>query len=289
MNPRSVKSSPLFFLLPAVALSAVVFLAPFAWLIYASFKTQGAGSLLMAEGLTVKNYARLVADSYFAAAFVRTIGLSALTTLLTLVLGLPVARLIATGSGRAKGLLLALMLVPLVCGALLPSLGMIHLLGPLGVVNGTLKLLGLTTSSIKFLGTTGGVVLGLVQAFLPLMVLPLVNTLSRLPRDVEHAASSLGASPLRVWRRVILPLAMPGIVAGAVLVFSATFTAFVTPQVLGQGKIATFGTVAYQQAALVLDWPFASTLAVVVLVAIGLALILSAQFDRLLKRRRLAA
>jgi putative spermidine/putrescine transport system permease protein len=211
------------------------------------------------------------------------------TTLLTLLIGLPVARLIATGSGRAKGLLLALMLVPLVCGALLPTLGMIHLLGPLGVVNGTLKLLGLTQSSVKFLGTTGGVVVGMVQAFLPLMVLPLVNTLSRLPRDVEAAANSLGASPVHVWRRVILPLAMPGVVAGAVLVFCAAFTSFVTPHVLGQGRIATFGTVAYQQAALVLDWPFASSLAVIVLTAVGLALILSAQFDRLVRRRRALA
>lgn len=282
-------SKPLYFLLPAVALSAVVFLLPFGWLVFASFKVQGEGSLLMADGLSVANYARLVTDSYFAEALWRTVWLSAVSTLLCLVVGLPVARLIATGSGRAKGLLLALMLVPLVCGALLPSLGMIHLLGSLGVVNGTLKMLGLIDRSVKFLGTTGGVILGMVQAFLPLMVLPLVNTLSRLPRDVEAAASSLGASPVRVWRRVILPLAMPGIVAGAVLVFCAAFTAFVTPQVLGQGKIATFGTVAYQQAALVLDWPFASTLAVVVLLAIGLALILSAQFDRLVRRRRALA
>jgi ABC-type spermidine/putrescine transport system permease subunit I len=215
--------------------------------------------------------------------------MSALATLLCLIVGLPVARLIATWSGRAKGLLLALMLVPLVSGALLPSLGMIHLLGPLGVVNGTLKMFGLIDSSVKFLGTTTGVILGMVQAFLPLMVLPLVNTLSRLPRDVEAAANSLGASPFRVWLRVILPLAMPGIVAGSVLVFCAAFTSFVTPQVLGQGKIATFGTVAYQQAALVLDWPFASTLAVVVLVAIGLLLILTAQFNRLIPGRRRTA
>jgi putative spermidine/putrescine transport system permease protein len=285
MTGANASSKAALFLLPATVLSATVFLLPFVWLIFTSFKTQGVGSLLLADGFTLKNYARLIDDAYFVQAFGRTVWMSALATLLCLVIGLPVARLIATWSGRAKGLLLALMLVPLVSGALLPSLGMIHLLGPLGVVNGVLKMFGLIGSSVKFLGTPTGIVLGMVQAFLPLMVLPLVNTLSRLPRDVEAAANSLGASPLRVWRRVILPLSMPGIVAGSVLVFCAAFTSFVTPQVLGQGKIATFGTVAYQQAALVLDWPFASTLAVLVLVAIGLLLLLAAQVNRLLQQR----
>jgi ABC-type spermidine/putrescine transport system permease subunit I len=274
------------FLLPAVLLSAVIFLLPFLWLIYTSFKTQGSGSLLLADGFTLKNYGRLVDDAYFVQAFGRTVWMSAAATLLCLMIGLPVARLIATSAGRAKGLLLALMLVPLVSGALLPSLGMIHLLGSLGVVNGVLKMLGLIDISVQFLGTPAGVVLGLVQAFLPLMVLPLVNTLSRMPRDVEAAARSLGASPIHVWVRVVMPLAMPGIVAGSVLVFCAAFTSFVTPQVLGQGKIATFGTVAYQQAALVLDWPFASTLAVVVLVAIALLLVLSSQFGKMIQRKR---
>lgn len=156
-------------------------------------------------------------------------------------MALPVARFIVARAGRFKGILLALMLVPLVSGALLPSLGMLHLMGPLGVVNGVARLLGLPT--VKLLGTPG-ILIGLVQSFLPLMVLPLVNTLARLPVDLEQAAASLGAPATAVWRRVILPLAMPGVVAGSVLVFCATFTSFVTPQVLGQEHIATFGTVA---------------------------------------------
>ncbi|MBN9059325.1 ABC transporter permease [Kaistia sp. MMO-174] len=284
MMRASTKAIP--FLLPATLLSAVVFLLPFVWLVYFSFKTQPPGSLLLGEGFSLANYRRLFADPFFFQAIGRTVLLSAVSTALCLVIGLPVARLIATGSGRAKGLLLALLLVPLVSGALLPSLGMIHLLGPLGVVNGTLKMLGLVDSSVKFLGTTTGVIIGMVQAFLPLMVLPLVNTLSRLPTDLESAARSLGAPPVAVWRRVVLPLAAPGIKAGSVLVFCAAFTSFVTPQVMGQGKIATFGTVAFQQASLVLDWPFASTLAVVVLVALGLAFLISARLGRTTRRTR---
>ncbi|WP_172891550.1 ABC transporter permease [Cohaesibacter sp. ES.047] len=272
-------------LLPALLLSGVVFLLPFLWLLVTSFREQGDGSLLMAAGFSLANYGRLLSDSYFAEIFLRTLLLSALATLLCLVIALPVARQIALSAGRAKGILLAIILVPLVSGALLPTLGMLHLLGPLGVVNSLLKQMGLISSSVKFLGTTTGVTIGLVQAFLPLMLLPLVNALSHLPRDVEASARTLGAPTRTIWRRIILPLIAPGIVAGSVLVFAASLTSFVTPQILGQGKIATFGTMAYQQASLVLDWPFASAIAVVMLLILSLGLVISSYLTRILVRR----
>lgn len=259
---------------------------PFVWLAATSFKIRGEGSLLTAPGLSLANYYRLIEDPYFAQVFIRTLWMSALVTVICLIVALPVARQIAVSSGRAKGLLLALVLVPLVSGALLPALGMVHLLGPLGVVNGILKSLGLIDRSVKFLGTPSGVIIGLVQAFLPLMILPLFNTLSRLPRDVEAAAATLGASSPVIWRRVILPLITPGVIAGATLVFCATLTSFVTPQILGQGRIATFGTVAYQQASLVLDWPFASAVAVVMLILLGLGFGLGTLSTRLVSTRK---
>lgn len=275
-------SRTILLLTPATLLSGIVFLLPFAWLVATSFRAQETGSLLLKGGVTTANYVRLASDPFFVSVLARTFGYSVATTVLTLVIALPLARLIATGSGRLKGLLLALILVPLVSGALLPTLGMIHLLGPLGVLNGTLRALGLVSAPVRLLGTPAGVLVGLVQAFLPLMVLPLVNTLSRLPRDVEAAAASLGASPAWVWRRIVLPLSLPGIKAGALLVFCAAFTAFVTPQILGQGKVATFGTVTFQQASLVLDWPFASALAVATLGVLGLVALLSVGLTRLL-------
>ena len=274
---------PLPLLLPAFALSALVFLAPFVWLAGTSFRVQAEGSLLLSDGVSLSNYRRLFADPFFLEVLLRTLLYSVGTTMISLLIALPVARFLVTRAGRMKGILLALMLVPLVSGALLPSLGMLHLMGPLGVVNGAARLLGLPT--VKLLGTPTGILIGLVQSFLPLMVLPLVNTFARLPLDLEQAAASLGAPALAVWRRVILPLAMPGIVAGAVLVFCAAFTSFVTPQILGQGHIATFGTVAYQQAGQVLDWPFASALAVLALVMIGLLQAAVSIGSRLARRR----
>lgn len=254
---------------PAVVLTAVVFLAPFALLLCMSFWSQPPGSLLVDTTLTTKNFARIFGDTFYLRGLTTTLWLSTATTIICLVLGLPLAWWIVRRSGRARGLLTALLIVPLVSGALLPTLGLLNLLGPLGVLNGTLKALGLIERSVPLLGHPLGILVGLVQAFLPLMVLPLVGALDRLPADCEAAAMTLGARRAAVWRHVLLPLAAPGIVAGALLVFCAALTAFVTPQILGQGKVATFAAMAYQQASLVLDWPFASALAVTMLAILG--------------------
>lgn len=279
------RRATILLLTPAMLLIGVAFLLPFLLLMVAGFWSQPPGSWIVDPTFTLKNYARIATDPYYVTAFARTIWLSLLTVAVCLLLGFPVARWIA--SRRPLHALLAItMLLPLVAGALLQTLGLVNLLGLLGVVNGGLKALGLITSSIRFLGTELGILIGLVQAFLPLMVLPLATVLAKLPKDLESAAMSLGAPRLAVWRRVILPLAVPGILAGSVLVFCAALTSFVTPQVLGQGKISTFATIAYQQAALVLDWPFASALAVSLLLMLAIALGIFAGLRRLALRHR---
>jgi putative spermidine/putrescine transport system permease protein len=139
------------------------------------------------------------------------------------------------------------------------------------------------------LGNTTGIVIGLLQSFLPLMVLPLITVLDKLPRDYEDAAMSLGASRWRVWTKVLLPLSAPGLVAGSLLVFCAALTSFVTPQILGQGKVATFATMAYQQASLVLDWPLASALAVVMLLMLAAIGLVAWVAQRALSRRERSA
>lgn len=235
-----------------------------------SIWSQPPGSLILDPTPTMENYVRIAGDGYYIRGLLRTLWLSLSTTAIAALLALPLSWWIVRRAGRFRGLMLTLVLIPMVCGALLPTLGLMNLLGPLGVINGTLKSLGLIDRSWKMLGNQTGILIGLVHAFLPLMVLPLVSALDRLPADVESAAMSLGANRRKVWRRVILPLAAPGLIAGSALVFCAALTSFVTPLILGQGKVATFATMAYQQASLVLDWPFASALAVVMLVILAL-------------------
>lgn len=275
-------------LAPAMLLISCVFLAPFALLLLMGLWSQPPGSLIVDTTLTLKNYIRIFSDDFYLRGLWITIWLSLLTTALCLALSLPVAYFIIKRAGRFRGLIMALMLVPLVSGALLPTLGLVNLLSPLGVVNSVLKSLGLISSSVELLGNAFGILIGLVQAFLPLMVLPLVTVLEKLPADFEDAAMSLGASRLQVWWRVLLPLAMPGIIAGSLLVFCAALTSFVTPQILGQGKVATFATMAYQQASLVLDWPIASALAVVMLFLLGVIGLIAWGLSRLTRRRGVA-
>ena len=265
---------------PAAALMFGVFVLPFLFLLVLSFWSQVPGSLQFDTHFTVLNYARIFGDSYYLGGLWTTLWLSGLVTVICLILAMPLARWIVLRAGPAKGLLIGLSILPLVCGALLPTLGLVNLLSPLGFINGALKSLGLIQSSLPLLGNITGVAIGLVQAFLPLMILPLITTMERLPQDYEKAAMSLGARRLVVWQRIILPLLLPGIVAGSLLVFCASLTAFVTPQVLGQGKVVTFASLAYQQAALVLDWPFASALAIVMLIFLGLAGMLGALVTR---------
>lgn len=275
-------------LAPAVLLIGCVFLVPFVLLLLMGFWSQPPGSLLVDTSFTLENYVRIFSDDFYLRGLWTTIWLSFLATAVCLVLGLPVAYFIIKRAGRFRGLLMALMLVPLVSGALLPTLGLVNLLSPLGVVNSVLKSLGLVSSSVELLGNAVGILIGLVQAFLPLMVLPLVTVLEKLPVDFEDAAMSLGAPRLQVWWRVLLPLATPGIIAGSLLVFCAALTSFVTPQILGQGKVATFATMAYQQASLVLDWPIASALAVVMLALLAVIGLLAWWLQQATKRRAIA-
>lgn len=269
---------------PAVLLIGSVFLLPFLYLFVMSFWQIAPGSLSIDRTPTLANYIRILSDSYYLGGLWTTLWLSMLVTVICLVLSLPLALWIVRRAGRAKGMIIGLSILPLVCGALLPTLGLVNLLSPLGFVNGALKSMGLISQSLPLLGNVTGVAIGLVQAFLPLMVLPLLSTIERIPLDFEKAAMSLGANRLRVWQRVLLPLMMPGIVAGCLLVFCASLTAFVTPQVLGQGKVVTFASLAYQQAAMVLDWPFAAALAVIMLVflamAAGIAALISSRLAR---------
>lgn len=257
-------------LAPACLLIGVVFLLPFAMVAVTSFWGQAPGSWLVDEAFTTRNFGRILGDPYFVLVIGRTLRIGVEAVAICLLLGLPVASVIVRARGQARGLLLVAMLLPMVCGALVQTLGMLNLFGLAGVVNGALKQLGLIDRSVHFLGNETGVLLGLVQAFLPLMVLPLVTVLARIPPDLAAAAASLGASRLRVLHRIVLPLAGPGIAAGAILVFSASVTSFVTPQILGQGHVQMFGPLVYQQAALVLDWPFASALCVTMLLALAL-------------------
>ena len=254
--------------LPATVLVSFAFLIPLGHLVVFSFWKAVPGSNLPDRVFSLDNYERILTDPYYLEIYLQTIRISFISTSLSLLLGFPLALYISRQDGMKKGVLMVLVLLPTVGGGLIQALGWIVLLLPFGVVNGTLLELNLISRPMRLLGNDVGIILGLTQAFMPMMVLPIVAVLGRIDQSLGRAATSLGASPWRVFREVTWPLSRPGVVAGTVLVFMAHLTSFVTPLLLGQGKIQTYSTVAYQQAVEVLDYPFASAFALLPFVVV---------------------
>ncbi len=274
-------------ILPALFLVAAVFLVPLFQLIVFSFWKSVPGSYLPDTSFSLTNYRRIVGDPYYFQVYLRTIRISAIATLATLIMAYPLSLYVARQRGMKKGILMVLVLLPVVGGGLIQTLGWIVLLLPFGVINGSLISLGIIERPLNFLGRDIGVILGLTQAFMPLMVLPLVASLGAIDSTIEQAAKSLGANSMRIFLEITVPLSLPGVMAGTILVFMANLTSFVTPLLLGQGKIQVFSTLAYQQAVEVLDYPFASAFALFPLM-IGLLIWSAVWFSSRLIRRAVA-
>ncbi|MFD1744978.1 ABC transporter permease [Rhizobium helianthi] len=196
----------------------------------------------------------------------RTIEVSLITTVISVILGFIAAYVVAHMPGRLKSIMIIAAVFPLLTGVVVRSFAWLILLGKNGILNTVLLKLGLITEPLSMLYTQGAVIAAMVYLFVPLMILTLAGVLEGIPKDVLEAASSLGATPLAVFGQVILPLAMPGIIIGAVLVFTGSFTSYATPQLLGGERQMMMGTFLYQRAMVTFDWTGASTIAAIMVV-----------------------
>jgi putative spermidine/putrescine transport system permease protein len=196
----------------------------------------------------------------------RTIEISLITTVISVVLGFIAAYVVAHMPGRLKSIMIIAAVFPLLTGVVVRSFAWLILLGKNGILNSALLSLGLIAEPFSMLYTKGAVIAAMVYLFVPLMILTLAGVLEGIPRDVVEAASSLGAKPFAVFRQVILPLAMPGLIIGAVLVFTGSFTSYATPQLLGGERQMMMGTFLYQRAMVTFDWTGASTVAAIMVV-----------------------
>jgi len=212
----------------------------------------------------------------------RTIEISLATTAISLVVGFLTAYVVAKAPGRAKSILIIAAVFPLLTGVVVRSFAFLIILGRNGIVNNFLVWAGITDQPFAMLYTQWSVVLAMVYLFVPLMILTLVGVLENIPDDVIQASASLGASPSATFRQVIFPLAVPGLIVGAVLVFTGSFTAYATPQLLGGEKQMVMGTLMYQRAMVAFDWVGASTIAaIMVVITIGVVLVMTRVARRL--------
>ncbi|MEQ8333389.1 ABC transporter permease [Nisaea sp.] len=206
--------------------------------------------------------------------FWRSVRLSLSTTLITLVLGLPTAYFIATRSGRERMFWLFLITIPFWTNLLIRTFAILEMLRNEGIVNNSLRGLGLIEEPIQILYTDTAVLIGMAYVYLPLMVLPLYAAIERLDFRLVEAGYDLYANRLQVFRKVILPIIKPGIVAGSILVFVPSLGAYVTPRVLGGGKNMMIGNFIELQFGQGRNWPLGSSLSILLLLIVMAALLL---------------
>lgn len=271
---RAVARSGLPLLSPAVALLLVVFVLPVAWMVPMSLSPYQPGKGIQ-PGWTAAHYGKLLTDTFYLEILGRTILLGVLVTGITLVLGYPVAYALARSRSRFRYWLVILVVFPLLLNLVVRSFGWIVLLANRGLINDTLLALGWIEAPIKLLFNFVGLLIGLTHIMLPFMVLVLSSAIQNIDTDLEDAAGVLGANRAVVFFQVTLPLSLPGLLAGSVLVFVLTISAFVTPKLLGGTTYKVMSTLLYDEFLALLNWPFGSAMAflltAVVLLLIGLS------------------
>ena len=252
---------------PATVFFTILFAIPVALMIRYSVLTQSPDGAI-ASGLTGANYARLVNVDLYRHVLFATLRISLLTTLGTAILAYPLAIIIARGPALLGRLLTVLVIAPLLVNVVVRAYGWRVILanGKSGVLNWALANIGL--GQVHLLYTEWAIVIGSVQVFLPMMVLPLSTAIGRIDRAVEDAARTLGASAFAVFRRVTFPLSVPGLGVGCTLVFSLTASSFILPSLLGGDFTKMLGTLVEEQILSVFDWPFGAAIATVMVVIV---------------------
>jgi putative spermidine/putrescine transport system permease protein len=243
---------------PGLVFLGFFLLAPIVLLIIASFRSGNAW--------TVGPYVSTLSKSVFRTAAFRTLRVGLIVTLVTACLSYPSAYVISKLTARSKAILMSIALFPLMTTAVVRTFGWYVILGRQGILNRLLGTIGLADRPVQLLYTEGAIVIGLTHLFFPLMLLSLISAMENLPPDVEEAARSLGAHPLRAFARVVFPLSADGLVVGGTLVFTGCITAYTTPAILGGTRVLTLSTLLQQRAMTLLDWETATVVAVTLLV-----------------------
>lgn len=255
----------------AALLMLVFFALPVAYLVAMSF-AQHSQTTGVDWTPSLANYADLATDAFFWEVAWRTLRLSLLTTLICLLLAFPVSHYLVTARGWRQLVVFIILLTPLVTSVTVMSYGWLILLGRQGLVNSVLVGLGILADPVPLMHNEPAIVVGLVHIFVVFMVIAIAGALHGINPALALAARSLGAGPVAVFLRITLPLCLPGIRAGMLLVFALSMSAYAIPGVLGGPRYKFISTLVYQQSISLFNWPAGAALAVLLLVLTAMVL-----------------
>lgn len=265
---KRVPAVPVVMLLPAILGMFAMFLLPLLYLFRMSLN-RGSPSGYIEPAITSDMYVRYLTDDYYWKMALDTGKLGLIVTLLTIVVSYPIALMLVRTESRFKGLLTALAIAPLLTSAVVRTYGWIVILGPHGVVNSTIQAFAPESVPLRLINNEIGVYVSLTQIMMPYMILALLTGFGRLDNNLEQAAASLGANGWQRFWRVTWPLSLPGVLTGALLVFVLTISSFITPRLVGGGRVFLLATEIYDQAVVTLNWPFAAAMSFILLVLFG--------------------
>jgi putative spermidine/putrescine transport system permease protein len=258
-----VQGSDLKLVLPLTAVFAVCFVAPLLVLVAMSLSSDAE-----LHAPTLSHYTKFFTDSFNYSILWGTIALGAKATLLCLLFGYPIAWIASRAEARWQTVLVFLVILPIMTSVVVRTFSWIVILGRQGVLNQIAMGLGLTSEPLRLLFTELGVVMVLAQVQMPLMVLPILTVMSKIDPNLADASRVLGAGEWRTLWRVTLPLSLPGVIAGCILTYSASVTAFVTQTLIGGARLVYMPLHIYQQAIGANNWPFAAAISVIFMAAV---------------------
>jgi putative spermidine/putrescine transport system permease protein len=275
---------PAALLLPSFVFLAVFFALPALGLVSYSFLTQSPQGTIGLP-ITLKHYQHFFGTALYSHVLLTTLRISLYTTASAAVLAYPVALVMSRSASGIRRVITMIVIAPLIVSVVVRTYGWELILGngPTGILNWMLLGAGLAKTPVRLLYSETAVVIGSLHVFFPMMVLPLASAIGKIDPRLEDAARTLGAGVWRTFRRITLPLSLPGLAVGCGLVFSLTAGSFVTPAILGGTGAQMLGMLVDQQILVVYDWPFGATVATVL---VAIVLIVNILSHRALSRRQ---
>ena len=254
-------------LAPAALWIIGFFILPYLLLAYMSFKpTSSTGPDL--PGFTLENYIFNLTDPFYWEIMFETVAQGVLTVVICLLLAYPVAYRLARGNSRHKGFWYTLVISPLLVGVVIRCYGWMVLLADKGLINDGLLSLGLIDAPLPLMYNRLGTMIGMIQVYLPYMVISLTGSIQAVNPELDYTARSLGASRFTAFRKITLPMSLPGILSGSIMVFVLTISSYAIPILLGGNRIVTTPLLIVQNTLEAFDWPGGASMAVIMFVVV---------------------